>query len=220
MTTYDIVCLGLEAPADVQFQEAMRPELQRRMLELTPPDWLRLLAEWPQRNTHWITQLCDTLSPAKHGQPAATLLMDIAVAGPWSCAIAAAEKLLANQALNATECDLLHGALTRRDQPPLGHHAARHLSQLLDRIAQPRQQPPVQEAAEYAMHNRAALAESLVAACYYCQTVFQAALVSEYADGGQTALCPYCGTDAVLPSRAGYDFSPAGLQALNEFWFI
>jgi hypothetical protein len=220
MTAFEIVCLGLEAPADAHFREAMRPELQRRLLECAPADWELLLAEWPRRSVAWCGQLVDVLSPSKHGQAALGLLLALTVEGPVACMDDAAQKLIASQALNATERALVATALTTRGRDDLGRLAALQREDLLLALGQATQGPRIQEACEFAADHRAALAESLMAACYYCQTVFPTSLISEFTDGQRTALCPYCGTDAVLPSAAGYDFTAAGLLALNEFWFI
>ncbi len=220
MTAFEIVCLGLETPADAHFREAMRPELQRRLLECTADDWELLLVEWPRRPVAWCGQLVDVLSPSKHGRAALALLLALTVEGPVACMDDAAQKLIASQALNATERALVSTALTTRGLDGLGRLAFNRREDLLMAFGQPTQGPSIQEACEFAADHRAALTESVMAACYYCQTVFPASLISEFTDGQQTALCPYCGTDAVLPSAAGYDFTAAGLQALNEFWFI
>lgn len=34
--------------------------------------------------------------------------------------------------------------------------------------------------------------------CFHCLTVFPAAEVIDWADDGNTPLCPYCGSDAVV----------------------
>ena len=36
---------------------------------------------------------------------------------------------------------------------------------------------------------------------------------------GETALCPYCGIDAVIGDACGLDISPEVLKALHKIWF-
>ena len=36
---------------------------------------------------------------------------------------------------------------------------------------------------------------------------------------GGTALCPNCGTDAVIGDRSGYPIEPSFLTRMNEAWF-
>lgn len=219
MTALELIFSGLAAPANAQFQEAMRPELQRRMLELSPAEWEQLASAWPEQHEQWCMQLCDTLSPSRHGRAASAILYAMALDGPDACVDLAIQKLDASQALNPTEKEILRDAIAARGTAHLGRHAALQRADTIAMLTLLHSAPSIQEACEYAMQNREALAESMMAACYYCQTAFASSLVSEFADGGETALCPYCGTDAVLPSAAGYAFTPATLQALNEFWF-
>ena len=50
------------------------------------------------------------------------------------------------------------------------------------------------------MHRKQLLASD-IAVCFYCFTEFLPGAVQEWTDGepiGHTALCPYCGVDAVV----------------------
>ena len=79
--------------------------------------------------------------------------------------------------------------------------------------------PAIAEAHEFAIYNRAALEAGEWAACYHCREVFSPSEIGDFTDEGQTAMCPYCGVDAVLPESAGYPFLPEVLKALREHWF-
>lgn len=35
--------------------------------------------------------------------------------------------------------------------------------------------------------------------CYYCLKIYSPLEITEWCDGQQTAICPYCGIDAVIP---------------------
>lgn len=63
--------------------------------------------------------------------------------------------------------------------------------------------------------NRGALRQFRVAGCFYCCHVSLAAAVFEWVHDGQTALCPRCGVDALLPGQT----DPAVLAAGLEHWF-
>jgi hypothetical protein len=39
------------------------------------------------------------------------------------------------------------------------------------------------------------------------------------AEGKQTALCPYCGSEAVLGDKSGYPIESNFLSRMNEAWF-
>lgn len=82
-----------------------------------------------------------------------------------------------------------------------------------------KQSPPISEASEYSIRNRDGLVEGTKAACYHCMQVFSAKEVTDFTDAGETALCPYCGIDSVLPEHAGFAFTPENLESLRAFWF-
>jgi hypothetical protein len=225
-----IISQGLHLEDEIAWAEAMRPELQRRMLALEPQDWQSLATGWPLESVFYCQRLCDVLSPCKHGRAATEILLAIVSSGPLDCLIDALEKLLAHQVLEPERrLQLLETLKLRLSLPPidvkqmagrLDHHRYRHAILLHGRLAHPDSGPRLHEACEYAQGNRNALKKSLMAACYYCQMQFQAETVCEYTDRGDTALCPYCGTDAVLAADSYFDLDRAGLQALNEYWFL
>ena len=78
---------------------------------------------------------------------------------------------------------------------------------------------PVVAAHWHAAHHRGALAASEQAGCFYCLSVFAPAEVVEWIDDDDTALCPHCGIDAVLPSKAGYPMTREFLEQMQRHWF-
>lgn len=225
-----IISQGLYLEDEIAWAEAMRPELHRRMVALEPEDWQTLAAGWPLESDLYCQRLCDVLSPCKHGRPATEILLAIVTSGPLDCLIDAMEKLHAHQVLEPEmRLQLLETLELRLPLPPLDvkqeagrldHPQYRHAILLYGRLAHPDSGPRLHEACEYAQGNRSALKKSLKAACYYCQMQFKAESVCEFTDHGKTALCPYCGTDAVLAADSGFDLDRAGLQALNAYWFL
>ena len=66
--------------------------------------------------------------------------------------------------------------------------------------------------------HRSSLSKSKVCGCFYCRKEFPFQQIVEWIDDNETALCPYCGIDAVL----GFDFPAAGqelLHAMHDYWF-
>ena len=60
------------------------------------------------------------------------------------------------------------------------------------------------QAPQLSFKNRSALQESETAGCYFCCNTYPVTEITEYTDAnkagvGQTALCPKCGIDSVLP---------------------
>ena len=59
-------------------------------------------------------------------------------------------------------------------------------------------------ASETSIHNRPKIQESCFVGCYYCRNQYHASLIKEYIDEAEdTAICPMCGIDAVLPDASG-----------------
>ncbi|MGI8548344.1 MAG: cytoplasmic protein [Gemmatimonadaceae bacterium] len=80
----------------------------------------------------------------------------------------------------------------------------------------------------FSSRNRALLAQSKQAGCFYCQSLFDPAEMMDWVDAPQhetgdtadgiTALCPRCGIDAVLPSAAVV-LGKQMLAEMNAHWF-
>ena len=57
--------------------------------------------------------------------------------------------------------------------------------------------------------------------CFYCFKTFAPRKIHAWADGGETALCPYCRTDAVLPSHGlNRPLSQDLLEAMGRTYFL
>ena len=55
--------------------------------------------------------------------------------------------------------------------------------------------------------------------CFYCLAVFAPGEIGKWVDEGDTAVCPRCGIDSVIPEAAGISLRPALLQAMRRRWF-
>lgn len=64
--------------------------------------------------------------------------------------------------------------------------------------------------------NRTALMRASTASCYHCLHSYSIPLSAfKWTDEGQTAICPLCGIDAVLPGK----FSQEELATMHKYWF-
>jgi len=58
--------------------------------------------------------------------------------------------------------------------------------------------------------------------CFYCQATFRGRDIEEWIDEPQTALCPRCGIDAVLPAPAlpdDMELNEELLREMNAAWY-
>lgn len=67
--------------------------------------------------------------------------------------------------------------------------------------------------------HRAEIEASRQCGCFRCRSIFPVGEVVDYADDGQTALCPKCDTDAVIGDASGYDITPELLEEMYKEYF-
>jgi hypothetical protein len=68
------------------------------------------------------------------------------------------------------------------------------------------------------LRNRPILASGGACGCFYCLKTFDASEVVQWVHDDWTALCPHCGIDAVLSSKA-CSITPAFLHSMHAHWF-
>lgn len=77
----------------------------------------------------------------------------------------------------------------------------------------------IESAIKYATSNKEALSNSTNAGCYYCLRIYPASEVAEFLEVEDTAICPYCDIDSVLPDNTPIELNKANLEELQEYWF-
>lgn len=77
----------------------------------------------------------------------------------------------------------------------------------------------LENAPAFAMKNRVELGESEIGGCYHCMQVFSVHDIVDWTDNDQTAICPLCEVDAVIPQSVGIDIDEENLKAIHDRWF-
>lgn len=77
----------------------------------------------------------------------------------------------------------------------------------------------LQKAHKASSYHKKDMESSDQCGCFYCLKRFSPTWVKEWIDGGETALCVFCGIDSVIPSAAGYELSDEFLKAMYDEWF-
>lgn len=72
---------------------------------------------------------------------------------------------------------------------------------------------------EFSMKNKKQLEKSETCGCFGCVKLFKPSEVVEYIPGEDTAVCPYCGTDAVLGDFSGFPVTEEFMQEMNDEHF-
>lgn len=73
----------------------------------------------------------------------------------------------------------------------------------------------VENATKLAIYNRDKIGDDTPCGCYFCMRAFKGNEIEEWVDKGDTALCPHCNIDSVVPNETDAEF----LTAANERWF-
>ena len=71
----------------------------------------------------------------------------------------------------------------------------------------------------YSSHNKDLVAVSGKCYCFHCKAVVSSYLITDYADNGQTALCPKCGIASILPDAIEEVTNKNIIAEMNEYWF-
>ena len=77
----------------------------------------------------------------------------------------------------------------------------------------------VTEAHKLCTCHRDALTYADKCGCFYCKSIYDPRKITEWVDDGKTALCPYCGIDAVIPDTEEYPLTTAFLKKMYRKWF-
>jgi hypothetical protein len=78
----------------------------------------------------------------------------------------------------------------------------------------------IRKAPQIAMHNKSNLMFVRECVCYYCIKAYFVSEIKDWTDRElDTAICPHCGIDAVLPVHEEKDKDLMNLKKINEYWF-
>jgi len=76
----------------------------------------------------------------------------------------------------------------------------------------------IEEASKYSIRNKDFIEKSDLCSCYYCFSTFKKEEIDNWADSGQTAICPKCSVDSVLGDYT-IKFDKEFFEKLHEYWF-
>lgn len=75
-----------------------------------------------------------------------------------------------------------------------------------------------------ALHNKKNINLAQKCGCYFCFNIFEPKDIKEWTDKtkknptGNTAICPHCNTDGVLPDNCGMELTKENLQEVHKTW--
>ena len=73
---------------------------------------------------------------------------------------------------------------------------------------------------ERCSNNRIELTQAQSCGCIYCLRIFSPKEIAEWWDDGEvTAVCPYCGIDAIVADTSTLPVTKAFLKEMRQYWF-
>lgn len=78
----------------------------------------------------------------------------------------------------------------------------------------------VEAAHGFSIHNRKQLEKSNMCGCFECVKIFTPSEIEEYIEEepDDTAICPYCGIDAVIGESSGYPMTEDFMKRMHRRW--
>ena len=85
----------------------------------------------------------------------------------------------------------------------------------------PNSELDISNAYKYAFQNKPYLLHDSRCGCYHCLRIFSPCEIIRYVDdcGIGTAICPYCGVDAVIGESSGFPIAIEFLEKMHNKWF-
>lgn len=73
---------------------------------------------------------------------------------------------------------------------------------------------------KFSSNHKAQLQRDKKCGCFYCLRIFDPAEIVDWIDDvSGTAVCPYCGIDAVIGESSGYPINAEFLKEMKQRWF-
>lgn len=69
------------------------------------------------------------------------------------------------------------------------------------------------------LYNKEALEKTNLCGCFYCCETYKTNEIKEWTDNGNTAICPKCGIDSIIPlSKEDFDTKEV-LEKMFKYYF-
>lgn len=72
---------------------------------------------------------------------------------------------------------------------------------------------------DYSSKNKDLIEKSDKCYCFSCKKVMNSNEVTRYLAIENTALCPYCGIDAIIPDYIDEEINNELIEHMNKYWF-
>ena len=71
----------------------------------------------------------------------------------------------------------------------------------------------------YASHNKKLIEKSEKCYCFHCKNAFESTRIERYLVNEETALCPECGMDSIIPDSIDESIDENTILEMHDYWF-
>lgn len=71
----------------------------------------------------------------------------------------------------------------------------------------------------FSTNNKRLIEKSDKCFCFYCKKTMDSNEITRFLDNDNTALCPHCGVDAIIPDCIDVDIDETLINDMNNYWF-
>lgn len=76
------------------------------------------------------------------------------------------------------------------------------------------------EAHEYSINHKPKILKDKKCGCFFCLKIFSPTEITDWIeDKYGTAICPYCGIDAIIGESSGFPITEEFLSKMKKYWF-
>ena len=76
------------------------------------------------------------------------------------------------------------------------------------------------KAHQFCSNHKNELSKDELCGCFYCFKIFNPVEIEMWInDSKGTAICPYCGVDAIIGESSNYEITKEFLEEMNKYWF-
>ena len=73
---------------------------------------------------------------------------------------------------------------------------------------------------EHSINHKSKILKDKKCGCFYCLKIFSPAEITDWIeDKFGTAICPYCGIDAIIGESSGFPITKEFLSKMKNYWF-
>lgn len=72
---------------------------------------------------------------------------------------------------------------------------------------------------QYCTNNKKLISKANKCYCFFCMKEMKSEEIVDYLSVEETAICPYCGIDSIIPDSINDEVNITIIKEMNKYWF-